>query len=162
MAACIYSISETAKRVQAAHRLTCDFSVDLHRRLALEALITEIDGEQVRDFIMGNPRPALERAFEDELWKAGFKDAFCKVAGEAVEITVDFEAQPPASLHYLAVFIRGIAGKLRPEQSCCTILSVRRGNHVVVRFKFEPRRSGWEQFSRYREHKAEAEHGSAG
>jgi hypothetical protein len=42
---------------------------------------------------MGNPRLAVESAFEDELWKAGFKDAFCKVEGEAVEIAFDFEAQ---------------------------------------------------------------------
>ncbi len=121
------------------------------RRLAVEALITEIDGEQVRDFIMGNPRPALESAFEDGLWKAGFKSAFCKVEAEAVEIAFDFEAQAPPSLHHLAVHIRRIAAELKPGQSCGVISSVRRGNHLVVKFRFEPRRSGMEQFTRYRE-----------
>jgi hypothetical protein len=120
------------------------------RRLAVEALIAEIDGELVRDFILGNPRPALERAFEDELWKAGFKNSFCKVEGESVQIAFNFEAQAPSRPHDLAMYIRRIAAALRAGESCGTITSVRRGTHVVVKFVFEPRLSGMEQFTRYR------------
>jgi hypothetical protein len=117
----------------------------------VEALITEIDDEQVRDFILGNPRPALERAFEDGLWKEGFKNSFCKVDGESVQIAFNFEAQAPPALHDLAIHIRRIARGLRPGESCGTITSVRRGTHVVVKFVFKPRLSGMEQFARYRE-----------
>jgi hypothetical protein len=155
-------MGETAERFPTAERLARDASAGVRRRFAVEALIAEIDDQQVRDFIMGNPRPTLERAFEDELWEAGFKDAFCKVEGDRVQIVFDFEAQAPPALHDLAMNIRRIAGALRPGESCGTISSVRRGDHIVVKFKFEPRRSGWEQFSRYRERRGPTEHGAAG
>jgi len=135
-------------------RLTWDASAGVRRRLAVEALIAEVDDEQVRDFILGHPRPAMEVEFEQKLWQAGFKDAFCKVDGEAVEIAFDFEAQPPPPLHHLAIYIRRIAGGFRPGESCGTISSVRRGSYVVVKFKFEPRRSGMEQFTRYRQRRS--------
>jgi len=150
-------MSRTAKSFRTAQpRLAADASAGVRRRLAVEALITEIDGEQVRDFIMGNPRPALERAFEDGLWRAGFKDSFCKVEGESVQIAFNFEAQSSPALHDLAMKIRRIAGALRPGESCGTISSVRRGNRVAVKFNFEPRRSGMEQFTRYRERQGSA------
>ena len=143
-------MSGTAKRFRTAQRLTCHASAGVRRRFAVEALIAEVNGEQVRDFILGNPRPALERAFEDELWRVGFKNSFCKVEGESVQIAFNFEALAPPALHDLALHIRRIAAGLRPRESCGTISSVRRGNRVGVNFRFEPRRSGREQFTRYR------------
>jgi hypothetical protein len=148
-------VSETVNRVRTAQpRPAWKASAGERHRFAVEALIAKVDGEQVRDFIMGNPRPALESAFEYELWKAGFKDAFCKIEGEAVQIAFNFEAHPSPRFHVLAVHIRRITAGLRPGESCGTISSVRRGNHVVVKFNFEPRLSGMEQFTRYRERRA--------
>ena len=113
-------------------RLTCNASAGVRRPPTLEALIAEIDGEQVKDFIMGNPRPVLERAFEDQLWNAGFKNAFSRVAGEAVQIMFDFEAQPPPRFRDIAVHIRRIAAGVRPGESCGTIFSTQSGNPELL------------------------------
>jgi hypothetical protein len=51
---------EIAKRVRTPEfRLALRATARVRRCLALEALITEMDGEQIRDSIMGNPRSAL-------------------------------------------------------------------------------------------------------
>jgi hypothetical protein len=156
-------VNEGGESSRAAHhRFACSRSAGVRCR-AFQAVLAEVEDMTARDFILGQPpRPALERAFEDGLWKARFKAAFCKVEGEGVQIVFDFEAQPPPRLHDLAVYIRRIAAELRPGESCGTISSVRRDNRVVVKFTFGPRRSGMEQFTRYRERRASAEHGSAG
>jgi hypothetical protein len=153
-------MSGTAKRFRTALRLTCDASGGVDSRNVLEALLAEVNDTSARDFILAQPpRPELEHGFEERLLQLGFEHVFCRTQAEAVEILFEFESQSPPPLHYLSRQVRRVASELRPTQTCGTILSTRRGNRVVVKFKFEPRRTGLEQFTRYWERQASPEHG---
>jgi hypothetical protein len=129
---------------------------EVRRCSVLDALLTELDDQQIRDFIMGNERPELESEFEKWLWKLGFKDVTCRTSegGQAVEITFNFDAQPEPPRTHIHSFLNGIARELKPGFSCGTILYTGRGRRLIASFRFEPRRTGMDQFRRYRERRA--------
>ena|SRR5579859_963401 len=129
---------------------------EVRRCSVLDALLTELDDQQIRDFIMGNERPEFESAFEQRLWKMGIKDATCRTSegGQTVEIAFNFDEQPEPPRTHLHSYIRGIAQELKPEASCGTIVYTGRGRRLIASFRFEPRRTGMDQFRRYRERRA--------
>jgi hypothetical protein len=126
------------------------------RARVLDALLTELDDQQVRDFILANERPELESEIEKWLWKVGFKDATCRTydGGQEVEITFNFDAQPELPDTHIRSYIVGIAKELRPNESTGTITYVRRRKRLIATFRLQPRRTGMDQFRRYRERRA--------
>jgi hypothetical protein len=131
-------------------------AADLRRRYALEALLAELDDQQVRNFILGNPRPPLEVEFERWLWQLGLKDSIAHAIddGQGMEISFGFDARAEPPRTHLHSFITGITRELKPESSCGTIVYTRQGGRLIATFRFEPRRTGMDQFRRYRERRA--------
>ena len=125
----------------------------MRRNSVLDSLLTELDDQQIRDFILGNPRPVLEVEFEQWLWKLGLKDVSVRTSegGRAIEVTFNFDAQPEPPRTHIHSFLTGIAQELKPGFCCGTIVYTRQRGRLIAAFHFEPRRTGLEQFRKWRE-----------
>jgi hypothetical protein len=95
------------------------------------------------------------------LRRAAFRRSQLLDVPQPLQSFVQFESQFYRDFFGSFVLPKRTTLQNRAGESCGTITSVRKGNHVVVKFKFEPRRSGMEQFTRYRERRSSAKEGTS-
>ena len=108
----------------------------------LDALAEALPGDTAaaRDFILDNPRPALEVEFEMRLRAAGYENAYCRTLDQppGMGVWLNRTGEPDEFFGPLVRVLRGIAAELHLRIPSGSMRGRGRGNRLRTKFVLEP------------------------